>query len=328
MTSLSADTANPEPSACLDPLAAVSLRLFTFDVRHKPDRDFPLSFSLPFNMLYLVELVLPRAPMAETREIMIEHDGLSVPAKVYWPLRPLGKPAPLMVYYHGGGFVMGTIQQFDSHIRSIASATGAMVLAVDYRLAPRHPFPAALEDSYAALQWAAENAAELGADPDQLIVAGDSAGGNIAAVMALMAKREGGPQLAGQVLYYPAVELTRDEDRVRGLHAVEGYGLNAETILAFTEAYGGHVRDLSHPDISPINAKDLVGLPPTMIVTAGYDPLTDGARDYARRLEQAGVEVVDASFPDMIHGFMSLRSFYQQWGALRQTREFIEGLAS
>jgi len=229
------------------------------------------------------------------------------------------------VYFHGGGFVVGSVDIFDSPTRQLAAETGVIVISVDYRLAPTHPWPAATLDGYAAVQWAAENAERLGGDSAKIIVGGDSAGGNLAAVVALMARDQGSPHLAAQVLYYPATDLGDNgtiwpsNEKFR-----DGYGLSAKSNLAFSEAYFGHIEDTTEPYLSPLRAESLSGLPPALVVTAGFDPLTDSAHAYVERVQAAGVDTTLAHFPQMIHGFMSIRLFNQQQQAVNHTVNFVQ----
>lgn len=314
----------------LDYAAALSTRALTANVTLKPDPNSDFEFKMPINLLFAVSAFLPNEHVSETRDITISGEGAEIPARVYWPAeRGSPQSLALIVYYHGGGFVLGSVKTFDGLARSISNATGAIVISVDYRLAPAHPYPAAVNDAYAALQWVAANAALLGGDGSKLVVAGDSAGGNIAAVTALRARDQGGPALAAQILYYPATDLT-DARYESQEHFIDGYGLSSDARAAFRRAYIGHVANRADAFISPIYAPNLAGLPPALIITAGFDPLTDSAEAYARRMEQSGVRVTSRNYPDTIHGFMSVPLFSQRRQALNATAEFwkeIPGLS-
>lgn len=314
------------PYGRLDWRAALSLHLMTFDVTFQPDPDVDFELTLPINLLYPLSMALPAEAVAKVEDVAIpagEAGGRSIPARVYRPEGVAsGAAPPVIVYYHGGGFVTGSVDIFDALTRALANATSSVVVSVDYRLAPAHPYPAAVDDAYAALVWVAAQAADLGADPARVLVGGDSAGGNLAAVMALRARDEGGPALAGQLLYYPATDNTgHSYESARNF--TDGYALSREGVAAFRRAYSGHVQDRSDPYLSPLRAASHADLPPALIVTAGFDPLTDSARAYVRRLRDAGVPTVHAHYPTVFHGFMSIRFFPQRRDALERTAGFL-----
>lgn len=213
-----------------------------------------------------------------------------------------GGPHPLLVYYHGGGFLYGDLETHDGVCRILCRHAGAHVLAVDYRLAPEHPFPAAVQDARAALSWAYQHAGPLGADPHRVGVSGDSAGGNLAAVVSQLAARDGGPAPVLQLLIYPATDFSRRR-RSRELFA-EGFLLTSSEIAWFEDNYLGPDRaHADDPRASPILAEDLAGLPPAYVVTAAFDPLRDEGEEYAAKLRAAGTPVVLRRFPGFIHGF-------------------------
>jgi len=314
------------PDGRLDYRAALSLHMLSFNVTLKPDPESEFRIKLPINLIYLLSGLMPSARVERTEDIVIEHSGLKIPARVYWPLVARDQKPPLLVYYHGGGFVMGSPKDFDPMVRAIVAATGAITVSVDYRLAPRHPYPAAVEDAWAALQWGAENTSALGANSDQILVGGDSAGGNLAAVMSLRARDENGPRLAGQILYYPATSWAADENWPGNLKCTDGYGLSTDALIGFRDAYCGHLEDRALPWLSPNLAQRFDGLPPTLLVTAGFDPLTEGAMTYEQRLREAGVPVTLAHYPEIIHGFVTVSLFKQQGDALEKTTAFMAGL--
>lgn len=214
-----------------------------------------------------------------------------------------GGPHPLLVYFHGGGFVVGDLETHDAPCRVLCQRSGAHVLAVDYRLAPEHPFPAAVEDAVAAYDWARAHAAELGADPLRVAVGGDSAGANLSTVASQLAKQTGKPLPALQLLLYPGVDRTvawRSVD----LYAA-GFFLTRDDLDWYTRLYTQGA-DVSDPRISPLRAADLSGQSPALIVTAGFDPLGDEGRAYAQALSAAGNQVQLIDLPDQIHGFISM----------------------
>ncbi|MBM3827912.1 MAG: alpha/beta hydrolase [Actinobacteria bacterium] len=228
-------------------------------------------------------------------------DAGGVPARLYRPRSTtrLG----LLVYYHGGGWVLGSIDTHDDVCRKLARATGHAVLSVDYRLAPEHPFPAPLEDSVNALRWAHENATELGVDPSRIAVGGDSAGGNLAAVVANLAP----VPLRYQMLIYPVTDATRSSASY--VENAEGYRLTAAGMKWFCDHYlSGDVGSETDPRVSPLFASEhvLADAAPAVVITAEYDPLRDEGEDYAQRLMEAGVACTLARYPGMIHGFFSM----------------------
>lgn len=212
-------------------------------------------------------------------------------------------PGPLVVYYHGGGHVVGDLDTHDQLCRFLARETPARVLAINYRLGPEHRFPAAIDDALAAFDWAHAEAASLGADPGRIAVAGDSAGGNLAAVVSQLARARGGAIPAFQALIYPVADYS-SERRSYELFA-EGFFLTREEMEWFRENYFARPEDRSDPRASPILAPDLTGLPPTHVVTAGFDPLRDEGEAYAERLREAGVATTLHREPDLVHGFIN-----------------------
>ena len=236
----------------------------------------------------------------EDTSIPAQHG--SIPIRIY---RPEGAgPRALIVYYHGGGFVLGGLESHHEICRRLAAENRAIVVAVDYRLAPLNKYPAAVEDAVTALGWASAHAAELNADPARLVVMGDSAGGNLAAVVSLIARDSGGPPLALQVLIYPVVDLggsypskeTYDDIPILDRKALDYY----------RDQYIRQAADLQDGHVSPILSEQLGNLPPALILTGEYDALRDEGQAYAARLLSAGNAVTSACFPGMPHGFLSL----------------------
>jgi acetyl esterase len=225
-----------------------------------------------------------------------------IPVRVYVPAGE--GPFPVLVFYHGGGWVIGNIDSHDAPCRTLANKSGAIVASVDYRLAPEHRFPAGVDDAYAAAVWAAEKAADFGGDGSRLAVGGDSAGGNLSAVVAQLAKQRGGPELAFQLLVYPATDRHDDSPSMRD------NALGPLLSRAWIEWFLGHYLtgpdDGLDPRVSPARAEDLTGLPPALVITAEFDPLRDQGRDYAEKLRAAGVPVEHEDYPGMIHGFFQM----------------------
>lgn len=316
------------PFGRLDYGAAVSTRALSVDFRMKPDPNSNLEFTLPLNAYFAISPLLPKEEVRETRDIAIDNGGVSVPARVYWPRgSSADQTLPVVVYYHGGGFVLGSVELFDQLARSLANAAGAVVISVDYRLAPAHPFPAGLSDCYAALEWAAANAGSLGGNSAELMVAGDSAGGTLAAVVAQMARDQGGPQLVAQILYYPATDLS-DARYASHENFIDGYGLSSDASRAFHEAYLGESADPRDPRVSPLYAQDFARLPPALVFTGGFDPLHDSGAAYVERLRAGGTETIWVDYPEIIHGFMSVPLFPQRRRALDATADFVRGVVA
>ncbi len=217
---------------------------------------------------------------------------------------------PILVYFHGGGFVVGSVDTHDGLCRAITNASGCLVVSVDYRLAPEHPFPAAVQDAYAATQWAATHGAELNGDPTRLAVGGDSAGGNLAAVVAIMAREQGGPSLGYQLLIYPVTDY--NFDTVTYTENGTGYMLSREDMEWYWHLYLASEVDGRHPHASPLRAEDLRGLAPALVITAEYDPLRDEGEAYAARLKGAGVPVVLSRYEGVTHNFVRLHPVLDQ----------------
>jgi acetyl esterase len=215
-----------------------------------------------------------------------------------------GAGHPLLVYFHGGGWVLGNLDTHDSLCRSLANSGGCVVVSVDYRLSPENRFPAALEDAYGAVCWVSENARHLKGDASRLLVGGDSAGGNLAAVSCLMARDEGGPDLLHQLLLYPVMDLSDFHKKSYDAHG-EGYLLTAQGMVYYRDQYLRDEGDRKNPYASPLLAEDLSGLPPATVVAAELDVLTDEGEAYADRLNNAGVPTNYLCYDGMIHAFLN-----------------------
>jgi acetyl esterase len=244
---------------------------------------------------------LPVVQVASVEDIGPGDIAPGVRARLY---KADGAPSqPLVVFYHGGGFVMGGLDSHDGFCRQLCAGIGCTVLAVDYRLAPEHRFPAATDDALAALRWAHAHAERLGVDASRIIVAGDSAGGNLAAVTALRSRDEAGPALLGQILFCPVVEFHRD-DRPSMRENGEGPFLTTAEMAFCTGSYLQSRADTENPHAAPLRAASLRGLPPALVITAEYDPLRDEGEAYAGRLEADGVAVRMTRYDGTIHDFM------------------------
>jgi len=249
-------------------------------------------------------LAPPPVAVQEARDFSIAGPGFAIAARYYRPLGTKREEAlPAMVYFHGGGWTCGDLDTHDSVCRGIAAHGLCAVVAVDYRMGPEHRFPAAVEDALTSLQWVAAHAASLGVDPARLVVAGESAGGNLAAVAAL-ALRDSSLRLAMQVLVYPVTDQAADTDSLRRF--AQGYSLTRELLHWYQRNYLRDERDRSDWRASPLRAKDHSRLPPAYVITAGFDPLLDEGKAYAERLAQAGVDVTYECFEGQIHGFLPM----------------------
>jgi acetyl esterase len=252
----------------------------------------------------LARLKQPGDMLASVQDMELPISEGSIPVRVYTP--PGSGPFPLLVYFHGGGWVIGSIATHDAVARALAARGGCVTISVNYRLAPEDPFPAAVEDAYAAVAWAAQEALTLNGDSRRIAVAGDSAGGNLAAVIAIMARERRGPALTAQVLIYPVTDLSNFSTSSYEMFAEEGHGLNRSDMAWFREHYLSTSDICNDPMASPLLNEDLSGLPPAIVVTAEFDVLRDEGEAYAARLEAAGVQVVWKRYNGMMHGFVNL----------------------
>jgi acetyl esterase len=249
---------------------------------------------------------LPGEPpaVASVTEVELPGPGGAIAA---WRYRPAAEPSPgTIVYFHGGGWVVGGLEEFDRVARAVSVATGCDVVSVDYRLAPEHPFPAAVEDADAALSAVADSHGDSG----RLIVMGDSAGATLATLAAIHARDNGGPPLALQVLVYPVADHTMDAPSFTE-HA-DAFPLGTADMEWCWERYAPAPVDRDSPDVSPLRTPDLSGLPPALIIVAGHDPTRDHSLAYARRLEEAGVPVALLRYDDVMHGFFSMAGVLEQ----------------
>jgi acetyl esterase len=283
----------PEVQTILDLIAAFEAGA--------PAEMTPAAMRANYSALSMAE---SKAEMASVTDRVVPGPGGEIPIRVYVPTDDPG-PLPVLVYFHGGGWVIGDLETHDGTVRAVAEGSGATVVSVDYRLAPEHPFPAGVDDCVAAVRWVAANAAELGVDPGRLAVGGDSAGGNLAAVAAAEL-RDSDVDVRFQLLVYPVTDGTMGHPSVA--ENSEGYFLTAETMDWFWGHYVGD-GDRTAPRCSPFHLGDeaLVGLPPALVITAEFDPLRDEGEAYAARLAAVGVEATASRYDGMIHGFFSMR---------------------
>ena len=292
-----ADEPHPEAQMLLQQLE--SLEVFPLR-QHGPSaaRDLLRNFGASHEEPAMADVTYRTVSGYDSR---VGEDRDEVPVRVF---TPEGEgPFPVTVFYHGGGFVIGDLETHDGLCRHVADATGCVVVAVDYRLAPEHPFPAALEDAYAATEWVAENPEEVDGD-GQLAVMGDSAGGNLAAAVTLLARERDGPDIDYQVLVYPAVD--HREDRPSWEQNKQGYFLVVEDMEWFAGCYFGSDIHEANPYAFPLTADSHADLPPATVLTAGFDPLRDEGIAYAETLSGAGVSVQHHNYDDMIHGFITM----------------------
>lgn len=245
-------------------------------------------------------------PIAQVDNRVIPGPAGQIPIRIYTPAG--SGPFPVLVFLHGGGWVICDLDTHDGLCRSLANGAGCVVVSVDYRLAPEHKFPAAPHDCYAAAEWVAGHAAEVGGDPSRIAIGGDSAGGNLAAVVAQMARDQHGPLLIFQMLIYPATQFGLKSRSIE--ENAEGYYLTREDMDWFMGHYLTSDADKANPLASPMLAASLKGLPPAFILTAEYDPLRDEGEAYGHKLEAAGVPVKISRHDGMIHGFLSMAVFF------------------
>ena len=252
-----------------------------------------------------------REPIKRVEDRVVDAGGARLPIRIFTPEG--AGPLPILVFFHGGGWVLGDCESYDTPCRALANAAGCIVISVEYRLAPEHKFPTAPEDCYAAMLWTVRNAPSLGGDPTRMAIGGDSAGGNLTAVVAQMARDRGAPALLLQVLIYPVTNHALDTASYRA--NADGYLLTKAAMEWFWNHYLQEARDGTQPYASPLRATNFANLPPALLITAEYDPLRDEGAAYGIKLREAGVRVVHSDYPGMIHGFFSLGQVF------RQTRE-------
>lgn len=308
---------DPQAKALLDMVYRVGApRFHELDVAQARHSFEKLQFALRPDVPAVASVTDVPIPQAKAAEGVIM-------ARLYRPLSAgPDEILPLTFYFHGGGWCIGNITSHDVLCRELANHSKAAVLSVDYRLAPEHPFPAAVDDALRAVQWSLANAALLGIDPARFALAGDSAGGTLSAVTALSLRNAQGPRAALQLLIYPSTDILSQRPSRRTY--ANGYFLDTESLTWFFEKYLPEEDDWQDWRASPIRAARFDGLPPALIITAGCDPLTDDCKAYGEVLREAGVPVELLEFEGMVHGFITLGKFFSQANeAVRQAGEAL-----
>ncbi|WP_185981878.1 alpha/beta hydrolase [Skermania sp. ID1734] len=299
----------------LDPQAAGWLQSIA-DAGVPPLNEMPVADARATYLAVVAQCGLPAEEVVDIADRTAEGPHGEIPVRIY---TPKGSGAfGVLIYFHGGGWVIGDREVVHGPCTLLANRAHAVVVSVDYRMGPEHPFPAAVDDAIAATQWVADHAAELNIDPERIAVAGDSAGGNLAAVVALNARDNGGPALIGQVLLYPATDFTRDT--VSSRENGQGYFLTTELIAWFQEHYQADPTDWR---ASPLLAADVSGLPSAYIITAEFDPLRDEGEAYGERLRDAGVDVEIHRYDGQIHAFAANLA-----GVMDQGRAALEAVGA
>lgn len=258
-------------------------------------------------------------PIGKVEDRKIAGPAGEIAVRVYTPVGQGAAALPAVVFFHGGGFVIGDLNTHDALCRQIANEAKVRVIAVDYRLAPEHKFPSAADDCFAALKWVADQASTIGVDANRIAVCGDSAGGNLAAVVCQLAKKAGGPRIVYQVLMYPTTIAHAQTGSMKMFE--KGYFLERQAMDWFFDAYVPKGHDLKDPKLAPFWG-DVHGLPPAYVITAGFDPLKDEGKQYADKMAAAGVAVTYKDYPAMVHGFFNMS------GIVPQAREAIHEVAA
>lgn len=281
---------DPQTQAMLDETAALNLPPFYM---------LPVEEARAQAIATNIDPAVAPEPVAHVENRTIPGPAGAIPIRVYTPAGT--GPFPVLVYFHGSGFVVCNLDTHDGICRGLTNGAGCVTVSVDYRLAPEHPFPAAVEDCYAATAWVATHATEVDGDPNRIAVGGDSAGGNLATVVALLARDQGGPRLVFQLLVYPVADQPCTTPSYE--ENAEGYSLTKQDMIWFWNHYLTDKSAWEDPRAAPLRAKDLRNLPPALVITAEYDPLRDEGELYAKRLQEAGVPVRLVRYEGVIHGF-------------------------
>ncbi|MBI3677061.1 MAG: alpha/beta hydrolase [Proteobacteria bacterium] len=259
----------------------------------------------------MMGLVGPKdVPIGKAVNHIIPAPHGEIPVRIYTPVAAAAEALPTLVFFHGGGWVIGNIETHDGLCRILANESACRVISVEYRLSPEHKYPAAVEDAFAAVTWIEANASTLGVDANRIAVGGDSAGGALAAVVAQMAKEKGKLRIAYQMLFFPVTQIGDETTSMREF--AEGFFLETPTLKWFYNHYLSADADRNDPRVSPLAVKDFSGLPPAYIMLAGFDPLHDEGLAYAEKLRTAGVPVTVADYPDMVHDFIYMQNVLPQ----------------
>jgi acetyl esterase len=299
----------PETAMPLDPL----LKAFLDQMAAQPqpklwELEAPAAREV---MVALMQAVGPKdVPIGRIANVTIPGPGGDLPARSYTPVAAGSEPQPTLVFFHGGGFVIGSVETHDGLCRMLANLSTCRVISVEYRLSPEHKFPAAVEDAFAAVTWIEANAAQLGVDANRLAVGGDSAGASLAAVVSQLARDAGAPKIAFQLLLFPVTHI--DATTASRRDFAEGYFLEGKGLDWFFNHYFSADADRAAPNASPLLAEKFAGLPPAYIIVAGFDPLHDEGVAYAEKLRAAGVSVTLDDHPAMVHDFIYLQAVLPQ----------------
>lgn len=285
-------TLHPQAQAVLDLLKAAP----------RPLKDLPPAEARAAYDSFILPRNFDPTPVGEIEDRMIPGPGGGMRIRIYRPDIP-ETPLPVFLFIHGGGFVIGSIESRDPQCRLICRDARCIVVSVDYRMAPEHPFPAAPEDCWATFKWIAANASELGGDPTRMAVGGESAGGNLAAGLALRARDAGGPALCAQILVYPLTDFFFEQDLPSYQLLDADYFLTRDQMAWYQDCYAPGLTETSDIALSPCKAENLSGLPPAQIITAEFDPLRDDGKRYGERMAAAGVPVEYTCMKGMIHGY-------------------------
>ncbi len=293
----------------IDYKAAIGLKLFeSFMDPGLSGEMTPQKYRDHFDRL-MINIQGPPIEVGDVQDKNIPGPAGDIPVRIYTPKGD--EKFPVILYFHGGGFVIGKIETHDNLTRYLTNKASSIVVSVDYRLAPEHTFPAAVEDAYAALQWVSQNAEMLGGDAAKIAVAGDSAGGNLAAVVTLMSRDKKGPLIRYQALIYPVTNLSvMNTDSHQSFE--KNFFLTKELIQWFRTNYLPDQNDWTNPYASPLLAEDHSNLPPGILITAQFDPLRDEGETYGKKLKEAGVEIKITRYDGMLHGFVSNYAFLGQ----------------
>jgi acetyl esterase len=259
----------------------------------------------------MMQMIGPQGvPVGKVENLNAKGPDGDIPLRVYTPVAAGADALPVLIYFHGGGFVIGNLDTHDGLCRQFANEGGFRVVAVHYRLAPENKFPAAIEDAFAAVQWVEAHAADLGVDANRIAVGGDSAGGALAAEVTQLAKVKGGPKIAFQLLMFPVTQIGKETSSLRQFAV--GYFLDKATLDWFFNHYIPEGTDKTDTRVSPLNAADFKGLPPAYVMLGGYDPLHDEGLAYAKKLQDAGVKVEVADYDGMVHCFIYMQAILPQ----------------